>query len=105
MGLDGPLVAGAQRHDGPHDIRDHVAGTFDDHRIADAHILALCVLKVVQRGVADDDAAQFNRLQDGAWGKRAHTPHLHVHVQEVGGLFAGRDFKSQCATRVPAHHS
>jgi hypothetical protein len=39
-----------------HDLRDHIAGAPHDHGIAAPHILALDLVHVVQRRVADHDA-------------------------------------------------
>jgi hypothetical protein len=56
-----PALAG--RPSPPDDLRDHVAGALQDHPVADAHVLALDLVLVVQRRARDHDAADGDRLQ------------------------------------------
>ena len=54
-----------------HDVRDDVAGALEQHRVADADVLALDLVHVVQRDVADGDAADRHRLELG--DRRQHA--------------------------------
>ena len=59
---------GRFRPPGQHDLdhlRDHVARPLDHHRVADADVLALDIVLVVQRGPGDHDAANRDRRQLG----------------------------------------
>ena len=44
-------------------FRDHIAGTPDHHRIANANILTQEFIQIVERGVGDRDAADKDRFQ------------------------------------------
>ena len=65
----GPLGATLGQH--PHDLGDHVARAINDDAVAHAHIHALDLVKIVQGGVADGDAANRDRLQAGHRGQCA----------------------------------
>jgi hypothetical protein len=45
------------------DLGDDVTGALEADAIADAHVEALDLVGIVQRGVGDDDAADGDRLQ------------------------------------------
>ena len=45
------------------DLRDHVAGPLHDDGVADADILALDLVLVVQRGALHDDASDRDRFE------------------------------------------
>ena len=53
------------REDRPDDLRDHVAGAANDHRVALADVLPPDLVLVVQRRVRDRDAAHEHGLEDG----------------------------------------
>ena len=63
------------RDDG-NDLRNHVAGAAHDHGVADTHVLALDLVHVVQRCVADGDATDEDGLQASDGRKRASPPDL-----------------------------
>ena len=46
-----------------HDVRDHVAGALEEHRVADADVLPLDLIHVVERRVAHRDAADRHGLE------------------------------------------
>ena len=65
------------RHDGQ-DLRDHVAGALQDHRVADADVQARDLVGVVQGGVGDDHAAHGHRRQARHRGEGAGAADLDV---------------------------
>ncbi len=76
--------------DGPEDLRDHIAGPLQGHGVADADVLALDLVGVVQGGVADHHAADRHRMQPRDRGQGARTAHLDVDgLQGGGGLLGG----------------
>jgi hypothetical protein len=75
------LAAAALQHRRD-DFGDHVAGAAHDHPVADAHVLAVDLVLVVQRGVGDGDAANEDRLQARHRGQRAGTADLHLDVAQ-----------------------
>ena len=56
-----------------HDVRDHVAGALEEHRVPDADVLPLDLVHVVERRVAHRDAADRHglELRDGREHARA----------------------------------
>ena len=73
-------------------LRDDVAGTLDDHRVADAHVLARDLVLIVQRGVLHHDAADGHRLELGDRRERAGAAHLDLDVAQDRGRLLGREF-------------
>ena len=73
-------------------LRNDVAGALDDHRVADAHVLARDLVLVVQRGVLHDDAADGDRLELGDRRQRAGAADLDLDVAEDGGRLLGGEF-------------
>ena len=78
------LAAVAPRQHGPDDLRNHVAGALDDHVIADADVLELDHVLVVQRRHAHDHAAHGDRLEHGVRIQRAGPPHVQADVEQPG---------------------
>jgi hypothetical protein len=75
----------------PDDLRDHVAGPLQDHRVADPHVLAGDLVGVVQGGVGHRDPADRHGLQPRHRGDRAGAAHLQVDgLQDRAGLL-GRE--------------
>ena len=56
------LLRAAIEHDRD-DLRDHITGALHDDGVADADVLALDLVLVVQRGALHDDAADRDRLE------------------------------------------
>ena len=54
-------VGWAQRQVDLDHLRDDLAGFFDQHRVAHAHVAARDVVEVVQRGARDDGSAKRER--------------------------------------------
>src|SRR5699024_4732664 len=82
--LDGPRLSWlALVADRAHDFGDDVAGAAHDDLIADAHVLALDLVHVVQRGAGDGDTTDEYRLELRHRGQRAGAPNLKMHVVEA----------------------
>jgi hypothetical protein len=64
------------------DLRDHVARALHDDRVADADVLAVDVVLVVERRVRDGDAADLDRLQLRPGVERTCPPHSDADLQE-----------------------
>ena len=63
-----------------HHLGDHIAGAPHHHGVADTHILARDFVHVVQRGVADGDAADEHRLEPRHRRQRAGAADLEFDV-------------------------
>src|SRR5690606_30767008 len=59
-------------------LRNDVARTLDDHRVADPQILAGDLVLIVKRRVDHDDTADRHRFQPRDRRKRAGTAHLNI---------------------------
>ena len=77
------LAAVAPGQDGPDDLRDHVARALDDHVIADAHVLELDDVLVVERRHAHDHAADGDRLEHRERIERAGAPDVEADVEQL----------------------
>ena len=88
-----PLRASGGRRSGTHahDLGNHVARAAHDHRVADAHVLALDLIHVVQRGVADGGAADQHRLQARHRRQRAGAADLEFDVAQHRERLVGRE--------------
>ena len=64
------------------DLGDHVARALDDHRVADAHVLAGDLLGVVQGCVAHDHAADCDRGKFGHRRQGARAADLDLDVEQ-----------------------
>ena len=107
----GPLV----EHDGD-DLRNHVPGPLDDHRIAHADIdpvadrrarrIPPCdIVLVVQRGVLHHHAAHGHRLQPRHGRQRAGAPDLDIDALEDGASPARRGTCGRWPSAAPARQS
>ena len=56
----------------------------DDDGIADAHVLPVKFIHVMQRGIADGDAANKDGLQSGNRGYGTRPPDLKLDVSHDG---------------------
>ena len=90
-----PLLRNHSQH-----LRDHVTGTLDHHRIADAHAEALDLVGVVQRGVLHDDTANGDRLELGDRRERAGAADLNLDRLDDGRRLLGGKFVRDRPTRV-----
>src|SRR5205823_15107221 len=89
----------------PYDLRDHIAGSADDDRIADAHVLAPHLVFVVQGRVGDRDAADEHRFQARHRRYRAGAPDLNLDGDDFGGHLFGRKLVRDCEARRPRHEA
>ena len=90
--VEGLAALGRSRRHDLDDLRDHVAGALDDDRVADAHVLARDLVRVVQRGARDHDAADGDRLaaRPPASARRCGRPGSMIASSTVVGLL-GRE--------------
>lgn len=89
IGIRPPL---AVRVHHSHDLRDDITGALDHDRVADADVLALQLILVVQGGIGHNDTADRDRGQPRNRGQLAGPSHLDVDILQQGrGLF-GREF-------------
>ena len=76
--------------DGADDVGDDVAGALDFDHVADADVLAVDVLLVVEGRVLNGCAADDDRLQDGLGVEAAGASDVDDDVEEAGvGAFGG----------------
>src|SRR6185312_9265515 len=81
------------------DLRDDVAGTLHDDRVALADVLARDLVLVVQGGALDDDAADGDRRQLRDRRQRAVAADLDRDPLEYGLRLLGREFMRDCPAR------
>ena len=99
------LGAVAQAEHGRHHLRDHVARALHDHGVADADVLAVDVLLVVERGHAHARAAHHHRGQHGEGVERARAAHVHGDVEQLRGALLGRELVGRGPARLAPHHA
>ena len=71
------------------DLRNDIPGAPHHHPIADAHVLALQFVHVVEGRVADGDPAHEDRLQLGHWCQGAASSHREPYVAHDGICLLG----------------
>ena len=76
------IVGPAMRFD-PNDVRNHLAGLFYDHEVADANVFAFDFFRVVQAGAAHRRPGEFDRLQVGDRRDRARLADLHANAVQL----------------------
>ena len=74
------------------DLRDHIAGALDHHRVADPHIQTRDLVFIVQGGIAHHHAADRDRLQPRHRRQLAGTAHLDLDILQHGLGLLGREF-------------
>ena len=84
-------------------LRDDVAGALDDDRVADADVLALDLILVMQRRVLHHDAADGHRLELGHRRKRAGAADLDLDVVQHRGRLLGGEFMGNGEARRARH--
>ena len=72
-------------------LRDDLARLLDQHRVADAHVLAVDHVEVVQRGARDDGAAERDRHQVRHGRERAGAPDVCRDGEHARGLALGSE--------------
>ena len=80
---NGDLFAGAPLRDGADDLRDDLARALHDDVVADADVLPVDVVLVVERRLFHRDAAHLHGLQDGVRVQRAGTSDVDADVQQA----------------------
>ena len=70
-------------------LGDDAPRPLDDDPVADADVLPLDLVGVVERGAADDGSLHLYRLHDGHGGKGPGASHLDDDVKDLGHLLAG----------------
>src|SRR5690554_5479160 len=69
-----------------------IAGAPHDDDVADAHVLALDLILVVQRSVGNGHTAHVHRFEPRHRCELAGAPHLHVDADEARHLLLRREF-------------
>ena len=114
--LVGHGVGRALVHHHADDLRDDVPCPLDDHRVADADVVAfadrlavavhaLDVVLVVQRDVLDHDAADRDRRQPRHRRQRAGAADLDVDLAHRGRRLLGREFVGDRPARLAGHET
>ena len=76
------------------DLRDHVAGTHDDHVVAEAQVLAREVLLVVQRRELHGHAADVDRLEHGERVQVAELAEVPLDASSFVTVVVGGNFQA-----------
>ena len=66
----------------PDDLRNHFAGTLEEHNVADAQILMRDQFEIVERRIPDGGAADFNRLEHGIGIDLAGSAHVDLDGEQ-----------------------
>ena len=83
-----PLGAVLREH--LHDSWDDLAGFLHEQRVADADVLALDFILIVQGCAGDDRPGQRHRIQLGHRRQHSRAPHLNGDGPEARGLLLGQ---------------
>ena len=87
-----------------HDLRDHIPGASHDHGIPAPHVLALDLVHIVQRRVADRDAGHLHGLEPRDRREHAGAAHLEfdrAHHREL--LIGGKLVRDRPTRRARDH--
>ena len=79
-------------------LRNHVSGALDNHRIADTNIFALNFIFIVKSGVRDDNAADIYGFQIGNRRECSGTSDLNANIVDFGKSLFGGKFMSNRPT-------
>src|SRR5690606_27398266 len=100
-----PRVRRATFCDNTEHFRNHIPGAIDHHTVADAQVAPGNFVHVMQRGVADGDAADLHRLQSCHRRDRAGATNLPLHITQYGDFFLRRtlvcDGPTRCTRNKP----
>ena len=97
LGLRRPLFL----HDADH-LGDHVAALLDHHQVADADVLALDLVGVVEGGALHRGARHRHRIEDGHRRDRPGAAHLQADLEEPGADLLGGELEGHGAARALA---
>ncbi len=86
-------------------VRDHLPGALDQHPVADADVLLGDVVEIVQGGVLDDDAADFDRFERGARCQHTRPPDLDLDAEQFRRHLPCRELEGDGPARVFAHEA
>ena len=84
------------------DLRDHVAGALQHHRVADPDVLARDLVLVVQGRVLHQHAADIHRLQPCDRRQRAGAADLDADILQHGHCLLGRELPGDRPARRAA---
>ena len=87
------------------DLRNYIAGALQDDAVADADVLTLDLVFVMQGRAGDDHAAHRDRLQYGNRRQRARASDLDRDIPQPGLGLLGRKLVGQRPARRAAHHA
>ena len=90
----GPTIEQHPRH-----LGDHIPRTPHHHRIADAHTLALDLVDVVQRRIADGHATDEHRLETGHRRERTGAADLEADLAHHGKRLVSGELVGDRPTR------
>ena len=99
------LLAGAPFHNGADHLGNHVPGPFNNHPVADADILPVDVLFIVEGRLSHGGAADHHRLENGVGVEAAGAPHVDAYVQQAADRLLRREFVGDGPSGLPAHHA
>jgi len=92
-----PFAALGERRE---NLRDHVARALHLHEVADAQILLVNQLLIVQRRELHRRAADLHRLEDRVRVERTRAPDVHLDAQEPRDRDVRRELSRDGPTRL-----
>ena len=100
-----PLFAGSLAGHRPDHSRNDVAGARDQNDIADADIVALDVVDVMERGALHRDAADLHRFENGIWVEGSGASDADDDIAQLRTCLARLEFERDRPTRVAGDHA
>ena len=85
---------------GANHLRDHIAGPLHDHGVADANVLAVDVLFVVQRRMPHDHATDLDGLELGKRVERTRASDVDLDAEQFRGARRGRKLERDRPPRI-----
>jgi hypothetical protein len=99
-----PRIPRAPVQDHLDHLGDHVARAAHPHGVADAHVLAVDLVLVVERRAADRDPGDVHRLEHGDRGQLSGAPDLDGDIHDLRDLDPRRELeRHRPARRARAH--
>ena len=86
-----------------HDVGNDVAGAFDQHRVALAHVLAADFVEVVQRGVGNRHPGERHRLELGDRRERSDPSDVNGNLVDPGLGLLGLELERDRPSRRARH--
>ena len=103
--LEDFFFAGSLFEHRSNNLRNYIAGAFDDNHVANANILATNIVSIVQRRELDGDPAQSHRLKHRVRVHRARAADVDADLLQPGRRNLTRKLESDRPTRVAAHRA